>query len=229
MSKEKSVSSRMWIFHSILAMLLFALGNVLNAMVAADVGPFAFFYWCSGSLIVCSLQHVYQSYQQYRNGGICWADFNFVKDGSVRWINVLGFVASTVILLLNANLVNMCLWTANLAQINVGVIAVVWSMTPLLQALFDLILFGQKLTYNLWLGMVLMVGACALLSMQPMIIGTKIAEMNLGNVQGKPAESVLPSWIPVLFGFITPFSFTSGNITIRYLNDEKYGINFTSD
>ena len=53
----------------------------------------------------------------------------------------MGFSIVALILFLNMNLVNMCMWTANLAQINVGVIAVVWSMTPLLQALFDLLLF----------------------------------------------------------------------------------------
>lgn len=40
---------------------------------------------------------------------------------------------------------------------------------------------------------------------------------------------MLASWIPVVFGLVTPFFFTSSNITIRYLNEEDYGIEFTSN
>lgn len=40
---------------------------------------------------------------------------------------------------------------------------------------------------------------------------------------------MLPSWIPVIFGFVTPISFTAGNLMVKYLNDEAYKINFTSD
>ena len=51
--KGEVKSSRVWVVHATLAMLLFAVGDVLNPMVAAYVGPFTFFYWLSGSLIVC--------------------------------------------------------------------------------------------------------------------------------------------------------------------------------
>lgn len=82
---------------------------------------------------------------------------------------MVGFTYLTFNLLINYNLINMSMWTASLAQINAGVITVIFSITPLLQGFFDLIIFGQKLTYNLWIGMFLMVAACALLSVQPLL------------------------------------------------------------
>ena len=139
-------SDKVWIIYSVIAMLFFSFGNVFNSMVAAKMGPFTFFYWCSGSFVICILQHLYHSVKQYRQTAEmgrprCWIDLNFIKGGQLRWLNVLGFVSMTLNLLLNLNLVNMCMWTATLAKINVGVIAVIWSMTPLLQAMFDLCLF----------------------------------------------------------------------------------------
>lgn len=37
---------------------------------------------------------------------------------------------------------------------------------------------------------------------------------------------VLPTWVPVLFGILTPICFTSSNVLLRTLTDEKYGFNF---
>lgn len=140
------VNPKIWIVYSVIAMLFFSFGNVLNTMVATKMGPFTFFYWCSGSLIVCIIQHIHHCVKQYQRTAEmgrprCWVDLNFIKGGKLRWLNVLGFISMTLNLVLNMNLVNMCFWTATLAKINVGVIAVVWSMTPLLQAMFDLCLF----------------------------------------------------------------------------------------
>lgn len=80
--------------------------------------------------------------------------------------------------------------------------------------------------------MVLMVGACALLSIQPFIIKPKESEELVvvdGNNQVVERVKVLAPWVPVIFGIITPFFFTCGNIIIKYLNDDAYGIKFTSN
>lgn len=67
-------------------------------------------------------------------------------------------------------MVNLTMWTAYLADINVGIMSVIWSITPLLQGIVDFFMIKQKLSYNLWVGMILMVVACALLSMQPFLL-----------------------------------------------------------
>ena len=37
---------------------------------------------------------------------------------------------------------------------------------------------------------------------------------------------VLPTWIPVIFGILTPMCFTTNGILLRKLTSPKYGINF---
>jgi len=79
--------------------------------------------------------------------------------------------------------------------------------------------------------MILMVSACALLSIQSIIMvpeeSSGIEKSDIGV--STDTSKVLPSWIPVIISFVTPFIFTAGNITIKYLNEETYGIGFTSE
>lgn len=143
-------------------------------------------------------------------------------------INVIGFTALTFVLYMNTQLGIMCMWTAHLANLNVGVIAVIWSITPLLQAFFDYVLFRYKMKINLWIGMILMIIACALLSLQRIIMKPAASQSNNAvNGQGMiENENVLPTWIPVLFGLLAPCSFASGNIIIRYITMKEKGIEF---
>ena len=115
-----------------LAMLCFALANIFNAILSAEVGPFCYFYLLTGALIVCLVQHGYASFKQMKNNQKCWVDWNFIVNGQLRLINVLGFVCLSLLMFMMENSINLSLWTASLARMNAGVIAVIWSMTPLL-------------------------------------------------------------------------------------------------
>ena len=63
------------------------------------------------------------------------------------------------------------LWFSNLARINVGVICVIWAITPLMIAIADYILFKQRLQPYHIIGMVLMVACALLLGMKTYIQG----------------------------------------------------------
>lgn len=59
---------------------------------------------------------------------------------------MIEFACLILIMFIIVNRVNLSMWTASLVQMNVGVIVVIWPMTSLLQALFDLMIFKLKLT-----------------------------------------------------------------------------------
>ena len=65
---------------------------------------------------------------------------------------------------------NVSIWLASLANINAGIITVIWSATPLFQAIADRLLFGDKLKYNHWIGMLLIFTCSVLLGLQSYII-----------------------------------------------------------
>lgn len=101
MQTQLNKSSRMWILYAVTAMIFFSSGNIFLAVVTAKVGPFSYLYWCIGSLIVCIIQHMYKSLLQYRDEGLWWVDLNFIVEGKLKWINLIGFSALTLNLLIN--------------------------------------------------------------------------------------------------------------------------------
>lgn len=114
----------------------------------------------------------------------------------------------------------MVLWFSNLAQINVGAITVIWSVTPLFIAIIDYLLFQVKLKYNYIIGIILMLASAIVLSLYSMIF--------------KPVSNggfkVLDSWIPVVCSAAVPVFFTMRYFLFRKATDKKYGSNYnTSD
>lgn len=74
-------------------------------------------------------------------GGRCWVDQNIVKNGEIRIPNVAGYILYCLQYFLTQNMIFLTLWFANLAQVNVGVICIIWSITPLMVAITDYLMF----------------------------------------------------------------------------------------
>ena len=62
------------------------------------------------------------------------------------------------------------MWLADLAQVNVGVITVIWCVHPLFIAIADYFIFGTKLKYFHIIGMTLIVTGTILITLQKFII-----------------------------------------------------------
>ena len=71
----------------------------------------------------------------------------------------------------------LTMWFSALAQINVGLITVIWSLNPLYMAACDYFLFNEKLKYFHIIGTVLIVACTILLSLKPLIIVDDMAEI----------------------------------------------------
>ena len=114
---------------------------------------------------------------------------------------------------------------------NVGVITVIWSTTPLMIAIGEFLVFGQRLKTHYIIGMLLMVACASILSLNSIIFreGTVVGDIATaqGGTTKKQGIKVLPSWIAVLFAVITPVSFTARVITFRKLTGPTHGLNFS--
>lgn len=129
----------MWIICSFVAMVGFTISNVFGSIITGQVGPFNIFYFASGSITVCIIELIFNNWFMDKKK---WYDWNLTRrdqDGKHRFVklHIFGILLMTFIYFLDINMVNICMWTAKLANINVGVISVIWSITPLLQAFFD--------------------------------------------------------------------------------------------
>ena len=124
------------------------------------------------------------------------------------------------------------MWFAALANINVGLITVIWSINPLYMAAVDYFLFKTKLkTFHL-VGTILIVACTVLLSLKPILVpiepGAAGAKKEVVSEAPKIVKDgeLLPTWMPVLFGILTPITFCSNGVMLRYLTSEQRGIGF---
>lgn len=119
------------------------------------------------------------------------------------------------------------IWFANLAKLNIGVVLVIWAITPLMVAFLDFVIFRQRLFLYHLIGMLLMV-ACAVLLGLKSYLTVQYQEMTKadGELFTPKEDAVFPSWMPVISAIITTLFFSSRGVLIRRLSDEKYGICF---
>lgn len=100
----------------------------------------------------------------------------------------------------------LTMYFSALANVNVGLITTIWSVNPVFMAIMDRFCFGQKLqTYHL-IGTLFIVICTVILS----VSGASKTEEFVEVVK----RDILPTWVPVLFGVVTPIFFTiSGYLT----------------
>ena len=143
---------------------------------------------------------------------------NLYHDGKLSGKHLLGFVCFSLCYFCIQNLAFLTMYFANRANINVGLITTIWSVNPLFLAFMDSLIFGQKLQYFHHIGMIAIVICTIALSLSGVISPkTETAEVDLSNL--------LPTWIPVLFGIITPMAFTANGMIIKSLTSERMGFN----
>ena len=126
------------------------------------------------------------------------------------------------------------MWFAALANINVGLITVIWSINPLYMAAVDYFLFKTKLKSFHLVGTILIVACTVLLSLKPVLVkeepGVESTETHKPVISEAPKiveeGKFLPSWMPVLFGILTPITFCTNSVMLRFLTGESRGIGF---
>jgi drug/metabolite transporter (DMT)-like permease len=88
-------------------------------------------------------------------------------------------------------------------------------------ALVDYKVFGQKLQYFHVLGTLAIVLCTIVISLSGVIEGGDEAT----EVGVEVVAPAVPTWVPVIFGLITPVSFTCNGILTKHLTSDKVGFN----
>lgn len=105
------------------------------------------------------------------------------------------------------------------ANVNVGVITTIWSVNPLFMAIVDYIVFKQQLKYYHVLGTISIVLCTIVISLSGVVEGK-------GDVAVETEiEPMTPTWVPVLFGLITPISFTTNGVLTKHLTSDRVNFN----
>mmetsp|Transcript_13938 Transcript_13938/g.23705 ORF Transcript_13938/g.23705 Transcript_13938/m.23705 type:complete len:227 (-) Transcript_13938:15-695(-) len=95
---------------------------------------------------------------------------------------------------------------------------------PLFMAFFDYLLYRTTLSYYHWVGMICMV-ICAVCVSLAGLSGAEELISTDQQVQGVGSDldtrEKLPTWIPALFGVLTPVTFAIQGLFVKHLSDEK--------
>eukprot|EP00356_Strombidium_inclinatum_P000909 CAMPEP_0170512328 /NCGR_PEP_ID=MMETSP0208-20121228/66789_1 /TAXON_ID=197538 /ORGANISM="Strombidium inclinatum, Strain S3" /LENGTH=203 /DNA_ID=CAMNT_0010795947 /DNA_START=362 /DNA_END=970 /DNA_ORIENTATION=+ len=84
----------------------------------------------------------------------------------------------------------------------------------------DAIIFKQKLQYFHLIGMVAIVICTVLLSLSG-VISPKEPALDEIDAAAPTGAAIMPTWVPVLFGVITPMSFTANGMLVKHLTGDK--------
>ena len=122
----------------------------------------------------------------------------------------------------------LTMYFSALANMNVGLITTLWSVNPLFMALMDRIMFSEKMMAYHVFGMIFIVICTVMLSLSGVVDPKEPVEVEviITNdevlVEDKP---LMASWVPVLFGIITPIAFTANGMLTKHLSKHQANFN----
>lgn len=126
-----------------------------------------------------------------------------------------------LVYLLSQNLGFFTIWFTGLANVNTGVVTILWSTHPLFMAIADHFIYGQAIGYYHFIGMALILSSVLILSLKMFLY--PIEELFDINIDTWEA---IPPFVPVVFAIVTPIVFTMNGILVRKLTSPDSGINF---
>ena len=132
-------------------------------------------------------------------------------------LGVLGFVGFCLSYLLVQIMAFVTMWFANLANVNPGIITVIWALGPLYTALADRWLFHQKLQSYHYVGMVLIITCAILIALSPIISPPEVPVVVGEFGELKPVVTALGSWAPVLMAVFTPVAFAINGMMVKHM------------
>ena len=100
----------------------------------------------------------------------------------------------------------LSIWAAGQANVNPGIICVMWLVNPVLMSLGDLILFKQKLKVFHFVGIMFIIICGLLISLGKTDENLEVSE-----------QANLPVWAAVLISSLTGFYFTAYSLFTKHL------------
>ena len=201
--------------------MFFTLCNESISEITAKVGPLCIFYFAPGCNITSAVYFLIKGAVNVKNGNGFWIDHNIKFNGKVSRQHAWGYFLYSLIYFLIQNMAFLTMYFSALAKVNVGLITTIWSVNPLFIAIMDFIIFKQQLRYFHLLGMVAIVVCTVLLSISGVIMPK--TPINGGDAIEEPIEKVMPTWVPVIFGVVTPMCFTANGMLVKHLTGPKMG------
>lgn len=197
-----------WIVCALCAATLFTICNVSIDIVSTK-GMAGILYFSPGIVFSGLVYFSYSSILQRKAGNHAWVNWNLVVDGKLNRHNVFFLFLFSMIYLLIKVLAILTFYLYNLAKVNPGVITTIWSVGPLLNAVADYWLYGQKLTVYHAQGMLGMILALFFISFSRIVSVEPVGVYDL-------EDRSMPAYIPALTACILPILFAASAMTVKH-------------
>lgn len=166
-------------------------------------------YYASGGLLAGGGYHIIAACKERS-----WIKQNIIIEGELHKMNLFRYFLNCLVYFLVITLCQVTMFFANRSSINVGVIITIWSINPFFNSIADYFFYGEKMFYHHYIGLVCILLCSIAICMKDFLsTDTKIAEY--------------PSWIPVMFGLISPISFSAFAMITKNLTCERIGFDAT--
>ena len=211
-TEQQPKENKSWIAFAFGACISFTICNSAISEISNQAGPACLFYFASGSIVTGIAYHLIKCCREKT----LWNNQNIIVDGQFKLKNLIGFVCYCLIYLLIQLLAIYTMYFANKAGVNVGIITTIWSLNPLFMATADFFIFGQPLKHYHYQGLISILICSVVISLSGMANAAPV-------ISNGKIEPTVPTWIPVLFGIVTPVSFTMSGIMTKHLSSERVG------
>lgn len=160
---------------TILGTICFTVRTFFIAEVTKTAGPFTALYLSVGVIIYSGAFFIFKACKNkfLVAGGSFHIDLNLVRGGKLLRPNTVGLLIFCILYFLAQNMTYLTLWTSLLADMNIGIVSVLWSITPLIVAVFEYVIYRFKLSRNYLIGMFMMVVSAVVLSLNTLILESK--------------------------------------------------------
>jgi drug/metabolite transporter (DMT)-like permease len=116
---------------------------------------------------------------------------------------------------------------AHLAGVNVGIITTIWGIQPLLAAVLDFFINGQRLTKFHLAGIIFIVlgGICVSVSGNSQSSSVLVDNDRFRFVIQREVKPLVPKFVAVIFGALTPCFFVAGGLFTKHATQASIGFN----
>ena len=179
-----------------------------------------FFYFSSGQAFAGIIYNIWDMRKNYKTNGKIWPDQNIIIDGKWSGRNLLGFILFCITFFLTQVSAIESLFCAVYANINTGVITIIWRSSVFMAALADYIIFGQKLKYYHFIGLISCVTCTVLIALSKVVTPDAKGDK-------KEVEVLFPAWVPILLAIIMAVMLTTNTMQVKHLTTERVGFDST--
>ena len=138
---------------------------------------------------------------------------NIIIDGKINKRHLLGFIAYMLSLFIIQNIITLNMYLGAKANINGGILTVIWRLNVFMTAFGDFLIYKEKLRYFHIIGLV-SITTCTIL------IGVDQA---IHEKQNSDKIAIIPSWIPILICLLVPVTMTINAMLTKHLVSTRIG------